>query len=79
MTRTPEQLKGKTVYYIGQYGFRGGVVTKVTNGPRTGFRSMSVSTTGWKRPVTVTPKMMDRDVCGVMWFGKVRPLQEWLS
>lgn len=96
--RTPEDLIGKRVcFYVlaakgrkGAYGgFRTGEVVSVDNGPRKGFRGVTVmypqkKVDRYSVPVrlniTLQELTMPNMTCtGVLWFGKLRPLIEWLK
>ena len=92
--RQPEDLVGKTVTFIipghakGRRsrlgGFRTGKVLSVENGPRIGFRKVRVKTPspGRLKRYIPSPSCIDvlpAEIQGVIWFGKVRPLDQWMG
>ena len=99
MTRSPEDLIGKTVSFHvlattgnkSRYsGSRQGKVVRVDNGPRKGFIGATILTpapgngklTQYIEPkrirVTIEELSATNHPTGVLWFGKLRPLAEWL-
>lgn len=86
--RTPEDLKGKVIaFYVlpakgrkGAYGgFRTGKVIKVDSGPRKGWRGVTVlCADSTKLRVSVEEITLTNHPTGVIWFGKMRHLNEWM-
>ncbi len=86
--RTPEDLKGKTVSFFvlatkgrkaAYGGFRMGKVVKVDNGPRKGWRGVTVLTANNTRlNIDVKELTLTNQPTGIFWFGKIRHLNEWL-
>lgn len=87
--RTPQQLIGKIVYFFrtagAHHGCRRGKVIGVDAGPRIGLRSVTVrlaSAGGWtgvRIRVSLAELTMHNHTTGVLWFGKLRPLMQWVA
>lgn len=101
--RQPEELVGKTVIFVipGEAkgrrsrlsGFRTGKVISVSNGPRTGWRDVTVLTppTPNRCPcpnpnckakvhdISQRLRVQSGEIQSVIWFGKERPLAQWMA
>ena len=86
--RTPEDLKGKVISFFilatkgrkaAHGGFRMGTVLKVDNGPRKGWRGVTVLYADNTRlRLDVKEITLTNHPTGVFWFGKTRHLNEWM-
>ena len=95
--RTPEDLIGKKVNFFildskgkkgRYYGSRSGTVVAVDNGPRKGFRGVTVMTPSKKATRYITPirlkvtlqeLSMTNHPTGVVWYKRLVHLNKWLA